>query len=226
MVGMLDIENSVLILVMIFVMGFSSFFGFIGTASSVNDTNVTNATNTTNITMASSAVTAMADPTPSTTATNPSVSINITSSVNLSTVVADGSEYPYSSVTQVNVSASEYNSNLPPNWPFYGPSYADDTLNLYTKATGDLVSSLDNISINNLKYSGFSNSSLPKTSFTNDYSKTNTWNIPYSSWDWGYWMSYYSISKSVNGNYYLTVPTGVSSGTYKTTIYYLAILQE
>ena len=44
MVGMLDIENTVLILVIIFVISFSSFFGFIGTASSVNDTNTTHGT--------------------------------------------------------------------------------------------------------------------------------------------------------------------------------------
>ncbi len=35
---------------------------------------------------------------------------------------------------------------------------------------------------------------------------------------------YNTVSDNVNGNYYLTIPTGTTPGTYSTTIYYMAMI--
>ena len=105
----------------------------------------------------------MADPTPSSTGWSQDVSLQVTPSMNLSNVIADGSEYVYPSATQVNASASEITYIWDSN---------NDKLNLYVKSSGDLTSSSDDIPLSNLKYNGFSNS---KTSFTTDYVKIESW---------------------------------------------------
>lgn len=214
MISLVDIEGTVLVLLLVLIVSFSTFFGFIGTSSSANDTNVTNITNTSKVTMASSAVTASADPTPSASGISPSVSISVSSPVDLGNVIADGSTYNYIGVTQVNASASEityiWNSN-------------DDDLNLYVKASGDLTSPSDNIPLSNLQYDGFSNSSLSRTHFTTDYNQVKSWNFQ-STGSFLIWESW-GVSASVNANYYLTVPTGIAGESYTTMIYYLAIIQ-
>ena len=203
---MVKIENTFLIGVMLLII----VFGFVGTSTSANDTNATNTSQ--NITMDSSAVTAMADPTPSSTGWSQEVSLQVTPSMNLSNVIADGSEYTYPSATQVNASASEITYIWDSN---------NDKLNLYVKSSGDLTSSSDDIPLSNLKYNGFSNS---KTSFTTDYVKIESWAFSPS---WVFLLRYnWTASGTVNGNYYLTVPTGVSPGTYQTTVYYLAMIQQ
>jgi hypothetical protein len=210
---LVDIEGTVLVLLLTLIVGFSTFFGFVGTSSSANDTNVTNITNTSNVTRASSAVTALADPTPNVSGSSSTVSISVTSPINLKNVIADGSTYNYTSVTQVNASATEA------GWFLYT---LNDNLNLYVKASGDLASDSDIIPLNNLKYDGFSNSGLFQTSFSTDYAEINSWGFTYVS---GLLYTHWSTSANVNGNYYLTVPTGVSSGTYNTTVYYVAMIQ-
>jgi hypothetical protein len=209
------IENTILMVIMVSIISLVAFFGFIGTSSSTNDTNTTNSTNTTNIanvaTASSSAVTAAADPTPSASGTNPSVSLSVNSPANLGTVVADGSEYSYPKEANVTASANETTYILQSN---------TDKLNLYVKASGDLISPSDSIPLSNLKYDGFSTS---KTSFTTDYVEVESWRFS-STWVPLFYLSW-SASGSVNGNYYLTVPTGVAGETYTTTIYYLAIIQ-
>jgi hypothetical protein len=212
---LVKIENTVLMVIMVSIIGFAAFFGFIGTSSSANDTNITNSTTNTNVThvasVSSSAVTAAADPTPSASGINPSVSLSVNSPANLGTVVADGSEYPYPKEANVTVSASETTYILQSN---------NDKLNLYVKASGDLTSPSDSIPLSNLKYDGFSNS---KTSFTTDYVEIESWGFS-STWVPLFYLSW-SASGSANGNYYLTVPTGVAGETYATNIYYLAIIQ-
>lgn len=191
-------------------------FGFVGTSTSANDTNATNTSQDDYVTMDSSAVTPMDDPTPGTTGTRPKVSISVTSAVNLgNNVIADGSEHFYPSATQVNVSASERTGWFVSN---------NDKLNLYVKASGDLVSASDSIPLTNLKYNGF-NSTLAPTSFFRDYTKVKSWDFTYAWGDIGLFIVDWSSSANVQGNYYLTVPTGVSHGTYKTTVYYLAIIE-
>jgi hypothetical protein len=210
---LVDIEGTVLVLLLVLIVSFSTFFGFVGTSSSANDTNVTNITNTSNVTRASSAVTALADPEPSATDPDAAVSLEVTPSTNLGDRIADGSELSYPSVTQVNVTADET------TWRW---EQLNDKLNLYVKVTGDLISPSDSIPLNNFKYDGFSNSSLSKTSFTTDYNKVKSWNFQYTNvLLWKTW----SVSDSVNGNYYLTVPMGSAGETYTTTVYYLAIIQ-
>lgn len=211
---MVKLENTLMIIFMLFTIGFSTFMGSLGISSSANDTNTTNMTTESNIAKLASSpsVTAVADPTPSTTGTSPSVSISVNSQVNLGNVIADGSEYSYPSATQVNASASEITYIWDSN---------NDKLNLYVKASGDLTRSSDNIPLSNLKYNGFSNS---KTSFTTDYVKIESWTFSPS---WVFLLRYnWTASGNVSGNYYLTVPTGVSPGTYKTTVYYLAMIQQ
>lgn len=194
---------------MVLIIGFGTFFGFVGTSSSVNDTNTTNLTSTTNQTMS-----LLADPTPSATGITPSVSMSVNSAADLGNVVADGSTYNYTDVTQVNVAASEYVST---------PPKTNDKLNLYVKASGDLVNDSDSITLDNLQYDGFSNSSLSKTSFLTDYSQVKTWSFTKGSKVDGYFEML--VSDSVNANYYLTVPVGVAGENYTTTVYYLAIIQ-
>jgi hypothetical protein len=174
-----------------------AFFGSVATSSSANDTNITNnSSNKTNDTVSVG---------PMAVGWDPQVSISVTSSVNFGSQLPDGLESPYPSVTQVNVEASD--SNL----------LVTETLQLYVRASGDLSSGNNKIPLNNLKYDGFSNSSLPKTSFT-------TSNTRIQSWPLERFLIWYYLSKSVNGNYYLTVPMGTNQGTYNTTIFYTAIL--
>lgn len=211
---MVKLENTLMIVFILFTIGFSTFFGSLGISSSANDNNTTNITTESNSAKLASSpsVTAVVDPTPATTGTNPSVSISVNSPVNLGNVIADGSEYSYSSATQVNVSASEITYIWDSN---------NDKLNLYVKSSGDLTSSSDDIPLSNLKYNGFSNS---KTSFTTDYAKIESWAFSPS---WVFLLRYnWTASGTVNGNYYLTVPKGVSPGTYQTTVYYLAMIQQ
>lgn len=203
---------------MVFVIVFGTFFGSLGTSSSANDTNTINTTNTTpvknvNKMAASQSLTAMADPTPGTTGTNPSVSISVTPSVNLGNVIADGSEYSYPSTTHVSVSATE-------ETPWFTSN--NDKLNLYVKSSGDFISASDSIPLSNFRYDGFSNSGLSKTSFTTDYVKVNSWGFTYTL---GLFVRYWSSSANVNGNYYLTVPAGSAAETYTTTVYYMAVIQ-
>ncbi|MBP2046796.1 hypothetical protein [Methanobacterium aggregans] len=213
MISLVDIEGTVLVLLLVLIVGFSTFFGFVGTSSSANDTNVTNTTNDTNFTSDSFAVTDLDDPEPSATDPDADVSLEVTPSANLSNRIADGSELPYPSVTQVNVTADET------TWRW---EQLNDKLNLYVKVTGDLISPSDSIPLDNFKYDGFSNSSLSKTSFKTDYNKVKSWNFQYTNvLLWRTW----SVSDSVNGNYYLTVPMGSAGETYTTTVYYLVIIQ-
>lgn len=206
MVLLVDIENTILILFIVLIIGFGTFFGFVGTSSSANDTtNTTNATNSINVMAEASTP---SDPTSSASGINPSVSLSVTSPVDLDNVTADGSEYPYPSITQVSASASETGILAP----------ITDNLNLFVKASGDLTSSLDTIPLSNFQYDGFSNS---KTFFTTGYVKIESWRFSSSLDSWPTWTA----SGSVNGNYYLTVPTGSAAGTYTTTVYYLAIIQ-
>lgn len=179
------------------IVSLGAFFGSVATSSSANDTNITNnSSNKTNDTVSVG---------PMAVGWDPQVSISVTSSINFGSQLPDGLESPYPSVTQVNVEASDRNL------------LATETLHLYVRASGDLSNGNQKIPLNNLKYDGFSNSSLPKTSFT-------TTNTRIQSWPLERFLIWYSLSKSVTGNYYLTVPMGTNQGTYNTTIFYTAIL--
>lgn len=192
-----ELNNTILIVFIVLIVSLGAFFGSVATSSSANDTNITN--NSSNKTNDTASVGPMA------VGWDPQVSISVTSSINFGSQLPDGLESPYPSVTQVNVEASDRNL------------LATETLNLYVRASGDLSSGNNKIPLNNLKYDGFSNSSLPKTSFT-------TTNTRIQSWPLERFLIWYSLSKSVTGNYYLTVPMGTNQGTYNTTIFYTAIL--
>lgn len=204
-----EIEKTILIGLVVLIIGFGTFFGSMGSSSSANDTNSTNITNSTDQT-----VSLMADPTPSVTGSNPSVSITVSSPVDLGTVIADGSEYVYPSIVTVDVNALEY---IPP------PPKTNDKLNLYVKSSGDLFSDSDSIPLDNLEYDGFSNSALSKTSFLTDYVQAKSWSFTKGNKVGNNFEMV--VSDSVNANYYLTVPAGVAGETYTTTVYYLAIIQ-
>jgi hypothetical protein len=134
----------------------------------------------------------------------PQVSLTVTSSVDFGNRIADGLETPYTSASQIDASGSEF-------FP------QGDDLNLYVRASGDLSSGTYSIPLNNLKYNGFSNSSLPKTSFTTNNARIQSW--PLGTGFYG------SVSQTVYGNYYLTIPMGTAGGTYNTTIIYTVILE-
>lgn len=194
-----EIENTILIFLIVFIIGLGTFFGSVGTSSSANDTNITNnSSNSTNnttkpIQLAASGI-------------SPQVSISVTSPVDLGTKLPDGLETSYSSIVQVNATGSEW------------LTAADDHLNLYVRSSGDFSNGSYTIPINNLKYNGFSNSTLAKTSFTTTNALVRSWALE------GSWL-YRSVDVSVTGNYYMTVPLGTTGGVYTTNIYYTAIIE-
>lgn len=209
---MVDIKNTFLVVLVVSIIGFGTFFGFMGTSSSANDTNTTNLTDNTNSTPQS--LTASVDPPSNATGYDPSVSISVTPSADFGTVIADGSEYN-NSETQVNVSATEFlDSNKKLN----------DKLYLYTKASGDLNGAYESIPLSNLEYDGFSSSTLTKTPFSMDYAKVTSW--IFNKQPGGGSYKEYDASASVTANYHLTVPAGAAGGTYTTTVYYLAVIQQ
>ena len=189
-----ELNNTILIVFIVLIVSLGAFFGSVATSSSANDTNVTN--NTTNNTSKEITLAARG--------AFPSVSLDVTSSVDLGTQVPDGSEISYPSFVQVNASA----------WELFPQG---DNLNVYVRASGDFISGSNNIALSNFKYDGFSNSNLTKTSFT-------TTNTRIQSWPMGNGLVG-SITRSVYGNYYMTIPMGSAEGTYTTTIYYTAILE-
>lgn len=221
MVGMLDIENSVLILVIIFVIGFSSFFGYIGTASSVNDTNTTHAkvTKITKIGSNSGTTGRLMAPAAAKPSKNSFTYLSVTpTTLDLGSALADNSERSYPAATTIETCAGDFNSF--------------NSLNLYVKASGDMNSGTGSIPINNLKFDGFGSSSLQKTSFNKGYHLLTSWKTQYDYWYEVYYvasdLSYYGgtiylTPINTTANYYLTVPFGTSPGTYQVTITYLAI---
>lgn len=192
---MKELKNTILIVFIVLIVSLGAFFGSVATSSSANETNITN--NSSKINNNSSSITPMS------TGWDPQVSISVSPSINLGNRIADGLESSHLSVTQVNATGSDFNIQR-------------ETLNLYVRATGDLSDGTYTIPLNNLKYDGFSNSSLPKTSFTTTNARIQSWPLEGFLW--------VSVSKSVYGNYYLTVPMGTASGTYSTTIIYTAML--
>lgn len=192
-----EFQNTFFILFIVVIIGSGLFFGSINTSNSANDTNITNnSSNKTNNT--TSGVTPLAS------GIFPSVSLTVTSNVNLGVRIPDGLESSYPSVSQVDVSG----------WELFP---GGDDLNLYVRASGNFISGSNNIPLSNFKYDGFSNSGLAKTSFTTTNTLVKSW--PMGSGIVG------SVSDTVYGNYYLTVPMGTTGGTYTTTVYYTAILE-
>lgn len=192
------IKNTILIVFTVLIVSLGAFFGSMATSSSANDTNITN--NSSNMTNDSVEIMPMAS------GYNPQVSISVSSPINLGTEIPDGLENSYPSITQVNASASQWFTN------------ADDSLNLYVRASGNFLSGSETIPLVNFRYDGYGNSTLPKTSFTTTNARVQSWPLG------GSWL-YRSVSRTVNGNYYLTIPMGTPEGTYTTTIYYTAILE-
>lgn len=193
-----ELKNTILIVFIVLIVSLGTFFGSMATSSSANDTNITN--NSSNKTNDSVEIMPMAS------GLAPEVSISVSSPINLGTEIPDGLENSYPSITQVNASASEW------------LTAADDRLNLYVRASGNFLSGSETIPLVNFKYNGYGNSSLPKTSFT-------TTNVRVQSWPLGGSWLFRSVSRTVYGNYYLTIPMGTPEGTYTTTIYYTAILE-
>ncbi|PKL66540.1 MAG: hypothetical protein CVV28_10370 [Methanobacteriales archaeon HGW-Methanobacteriales-1] len=192
-----EFQNTFFILFIVVIIGSGLFFGSLTTSNSANDTNLTNnSSNKTNNT--TSGVTPMAS------GILPSVSLTVTSNVNLGVKLPDGLESSYPSVSRVDVSA----------WELFP---GGDDLNLYVRASGNFISGANNIPLSNFKYNGFSNSALAKTSFTTTNTRVKSW--PMGSGFIG------SVDDTVYGNYYLTVPMGTTGGTYTTTVYYTAILE-
>jgi hypothetical protein len=79
---------------------------------------------------------------------------------------------------------------------------------LMVMCQGDLTAtdnSSNTISLDNLEYDGFGNSSLSHKAFTTTYTHVRSWNG----------------TITVPVNLYLTVPIGTKPGTYQTTIYYV-----
>lgn len=191
---MKKLENIILTIIILFILFSSTFFVSLNISSSANETNQTNKTNITKNITA---------PSPQAVGLFPSVSIQVTpQSLNLGSLVSDGVENSYLSCTKVKLSASQW--------------FSDGTLTLYVKANGDLLSDSNSINLNNLKYDGFSNSNLNKNVFTTSYSSVKSWDMTGSI--------YFSVSDNINGNYYLTIPTGTTPGTYSNNIYYMAMI--
>jgi hypothetical protein len=217
MLWVVEIEKTVLIILMILVIGLGTFTSF-GTSISSNDINVTNTTNSTNTTSKTSSLVTLAAAAPS---SSSYTSLTVTpSSVDLGSVLADNSETFYPSQTTIEVCAGDFVSF--------------NRLNLYVKSAGDLDSGSDTIPINNLKYDGFGSSSLQKTSFYTNYNLVTYWNaqnfkyrnyrVYYVASDYDiYGNTIYLSPITTAANYYLTVPFGTSPGTYQTTIEYIAI---
>lgn len=193
-----ELNNTILIVFIVFIVSLGAFFGSVATSSSANETNITN--NSSNKTNDSVVIMPMAS------GFSPQVSLSVSSPINLGTEIPDGLENSYPSITQVNASASEWFTT------------ADDRLNLYVRASGNFINGNETIPLANFKYDGYGNSTLPKTSFT-----TN--NVRVQSWPLGGSWIFRSVSRTVYGNYYLTIPMGSAEGTYTTTIYYTAILE-
>lgn len=221
MVWMLDIENTVLILVIILVISFSSFFGFIGTASSVNDTNPThvNVTKITKIGSSGSTTGRLMAPAAAKPSKNSFTYLSVTpSTLDLGPALADNSKRSYPAATTIETCAGDFNSF--------------NSLNLYVQASGAMSSGTDTIPVSNLKYDGFGDSSLQKTSFTTAYHRVTSWKTQYN-----YWYDVYYVASGISygsgtiyltpitttANNYLTVPFGTSPGTYQVNITYLAI---
>lgn len=185
-----------LILLTVSILIFSTFFS-LGSVSSVNSTDQ-NITNQTNVSMATQA---------QANGISPQVSISLTpTTLDLGTRIADGLDYSYLNRTQINVTGSDWDILV-----------VNENLNLYVRSEGPFVNGSNNILLNNFRYDGFSNSSLPKTAFTTSNSKVKSWHL--------YGFLYDSVSDTVYSNYYLTVPLGTSPGTYTTTVYYTAMLE-
>ena len=138
---LIKIENTLLVVLVMFIIIFSTFFMSIGTSNSVNDTNITNQTNNTNSTNITKNLSS--DISPQSVGLWPSVSIQVTpQKLDLGSRINDGSEQSYTNSTQVELSASQW--------------LADGTLNLYIRSSGDFNSGSDTIVLNNFKYNGFS----------------------------------------------------------------------
>ena len=111
--------------------------------------------------------------------------------LNLGTVQADNSETSFLGRTSISVTAL-------------------GTTDLYVRASGNLVSSTDNIALSNFQYDGFNNATLTKRPFTTTDTRVRRWTGIF-------------ISDTVPVNYYLRVPTGTDPGTYSVTVYYTAV---
>ncbi len=115
------------------------------------------------------------------------------STVNLGTLMPDGTEHSYPGVTTVSVT----------DWGFIF-----DT-NLYVRASGAFVNTADpssTIPLSNFKYDNPDTGS--KTSFTTSSTLIRTW------------TSFLILNDDVSLNYYLTIPTFTTNGSYTTTITY------
>jgi hypothetical protein len=85
---------------------------------------------------------------------------------------------------------------------------SDKEADLMVMCPGDLTATNNSsniISLDNLEYDGFGNTSLSHKAFTTTYTHVRSWNG----------------TITVPVNLYLTVPIGTKPGTYQTTIYYV-----
>jgi len=107
--------------------------------------------------------------------------------------------------------------NVEKNWP--GGSngeqvytYSNIAIDVYTRASGNLRSGANNISIALLKYANYGEN-VAKTSFTTSYAKVKSnWAAPNQG-------SYLSVPVDL----FLTVPFATPPGLYTTTIYHAAV---
>ncbi len=115
------------------------------------------------------------------------------STVNLGTVMPDGSLHSYPGIATVTVT----------DW---GLIFDTD---LYVRASGAFVNTADpssTIPLSNFQYDNPTTGS--RTSFTTSNELVKTW------------TSFLIMQRTVSMNYYLTVPTFTTNGTYTTTIMY------
>lgn len=116
------------------------------------------------------------------------------STVNLGTLMPDGTEHSYPGITTVTVTD-------------YGLIF--DT-NLYVRANGAFVNTADPTSIIPLSNFQYDNpNTRSKTSFTTSTTRIKLWED-----------SFIYLRDTVSMNYYLTIPTYTRNGTYTTTIIY------
>lgn len=126
-----------------------------------------------------------------------STSISVTpQSVSMGPWDANGDEHYVPNAATVQVNASNF---------ILG---GDGTLSV--RATGDFTSSTSSIPLSNFKYECLGN--VSKTLFTTTNSQIDSYSPPIIG----------TIRNTYHINYYLTVPVGVDSGTYSTTIIYTA----
>lgn len=115
------------------------------------------------------------------------------STVNLGTLMPDGTEHSYTGISTVSITD-------------YGLIF---NTNLYVRASGAFVNTADpssTIPLSNFKYDNPDTGS--KTSFTTSNTLVKSW------------TSFLYLSDTVRMNYYLTIPIFTGNGTYTTTITY------